>query len=94
MGGRRFNQIALVFGLLISLVFLGRLLVIRSWTNEVRTMAYERILTLKDGDPIEVKVLDFSRGDFQITLKKPPLKPISWTLNRYTGEVIPWGGTH
>ena len=94
MGGRRLNQIALIFGLLISLAFLGRLLVIRSWTNEVRKLAYERILTLKTGDPIDVKVLDFSRGDFQITLRKPPLQPMSWTLNRYSGQVIPWGSDH
>ncbi len=91
MGGRRFNQIALIFGLIISLCFLGRLLVVRHWTNDVRRLAYERILTLREGDPIDVKVLDFNRGDFQITLRKPPLEPISWTLNRYTGQVIPWG---
>jgi hypothetical protein len=30
------------------------------------------------------------RGDYLVEARRPPFEPVTWTLNKYTKELIPW----
>jgi len=38
----------------------------------------------------QVESLNFLRGDVQVSIRKPPFKEQNWTVNTYTGQIIPW----
>lgn len=73
----------------------ARMMILHKWESDLRSMipiAFARQAPfLKRVDLLEIRVLDFTRGDFQLTWRQPPFEPVSWTFNRHTGELIPWG---
>ena len=88
---RQINLLVLAIALLASLAFGFRLWLVRSWTADARKIALEKIGELPKDAYLDVAVLNFSRGDFEVIFKKPPFKAKAWTVNRLTGEIIPQG---
>lgn len=79
-------RIALIMGVSLVVIVQYQILM-HHWREQVRKMAVSRIELVKDSQEIQVRLMDFMRQDFKISLKAQPGR--AWTLNRLDGQVIP-----
>lgn len=86
----RLNVAALLGGAIIALVFLSRFVVLNCQIRDVKKMVKMRLPQIDDPSRLEIQNLDWNRQDFLVSFKRPPFQPLHWTVNRLTGEVMPW----
>lgn len=77
-------------GLALICVVGAREVLISKMKSEVLGLASEGVPEIRLTDSWEISLLDFSRGDFLLELHQPPLKPLRFTINRYSSAIVSW----
>ena len=81
----------LITGVIAGFVFLAHSYIQIQDIKKIKEMAVLKISAIEDANAIEIELLDYDRGDYLLKYHDAPFAVRKWTLNRYTGQVIPWG---
>lgn len=87
------NSLQKLFILFLSIFCLGLLqreVLARKWSHEGLKLFEAKFPEAKDFKGISLSNLDLWRGDIHVKLAHPPFETRSWTVNRFTGQIIPW----
>lgn len=87
------NNLQKLFLLILSSFCFGALqreVLARKWRHEGLELFEAKFPETKNFKGISLSNLNFWRGDIHVRLELPPFKARSWTVNRFTGQVIPW----
>lgn len=86
----RIQKAILACALLAGVVFVAHAYIEMKNVQKLKSLAALKIPELEHLKAIEIEALNAERGDYVLRYHKPPFAVRKWTLNTFTGHVIPW----